>query len=378
MASPITNPRFFGVIDEDPFHFDTWSGSSRFFFQALQEKRLLVGATGTEPSGFAKALLRSLNFRPTRAAWRFAYHTDARVFRARTKVAKRAIAGCENPPDCILQIGAWYDMTETGLPTVSYHDGNLARRLNSPYGHPRINQRHLRKAWEYERSLYERLDFIFPMSEWLMRSFIKDFGVREDKLRPVFAGVNLPEVLTLEPPAYDDQHVLFVGKDFRRKGGHDLMNAFRIVKRRFPNARLTLVGPSQKITGDGICNLGPITKDSVNGIERIRSIYRSASVFVMPTLYEPFGIAFAEAMAHGLPCVGTHVCAVPELIVHRENGLLVSPGCPSELANAICDMLSDPGSRRQLGQRGFDRYLKDFRWSRVVSKISGEVRRGLK
>jgi glycosyltransferase involved in cell wall biosynthesis len=307
MARDPQRPSFFGVIDEDPFDHRTWSGSSRYLFRAIEDRNQLVGATATEPSPIKRKLLQALNFRPRPSSWQFAYHTDPRNFYARTKIAKRELSQASVVPDCILQVGAWYDMTGTGVPAVSYHDGNLARRIDSPYGYPHVSSRHLTKALAYERSLYQKLDLIFPMSQWLLQSFVKDFGIQEDKLFPVFAGVNLPEILAFEPPRYDTMNLLFVGRDFRRKGGPDLLQAFRKVRRSFPNAQLTLVGPTERIAGDGIHNLGPVSKACPDDIERVRSIYRSSSVFVMPTLYEPFGIVFAEAMAHGLPCIGTRV-----------------------------------------------------------------------
>jgi glycosyltransferase involved in cell wall biosynthesis len=371
MVSATTGRKYFGVIDEDPFHFQTWSGSSRYFFGAFRARGQLAGATGTEPPRVTDTLLRVANFHPSRSSWRFAYHLDPKLFRARTKVAEKAIRNLGETVHSILQVGAWYDMTDLGMPAISYHDGNLARRLASPYGHPAISRSRLDAALKYERDLYHRLALIFPMSEWLARSFEKDFGVSRNKIEVVYAGVNLPEIQSFEPADYLGKNILFVGKDFGRKGGHDLLEAFKKIRKKVPDVILTIVGPTEPIEGEAIRYFGPISKATEEGVRRLRDIYRSATVFVMPTLYEPFGIVFAEAMAHGLPCVGTRVCAVPEIIRENMTGLLVEPNSPDDICDAVCNLLSDPTMCAGMGKDGFERYSRDFRWSKVAEKIDG-------
>jgi starch synthase len=69
--------------------------------------------------------------------------------------------------------------------------------------------------------------------------------------------------------------------------------------------------------------LGHLDKDSAAGWEAFLGAYQRAHVFCLPTRFEPFGIAFVEAMHFGLPCVGTATDAVPEIVADGETGYLV-------------------------------------------------------
>jgi glycosyltransferase involved in cell wall biosynthesis len=90
--------------------------------------------------------------------------------------------------------------------------------------------------------------------------------------------------------------------------------------------------------------------------------YRAAGLFVLPSLHEGYGMAFAEAMAHGLPIIATTAGAIPET-VPREAGLLVRPGDAAELARALRRVISDPALAAGLsaGSRAAGRRLPDWR-----------------
>jgi glycosyltransferase involved in cell wall biosynthesis len=304
-------------------------------------------------------------------AWRFKYHLDTGFFHRMSNVATRRVAALDPTQyEVILQIGAWYDLTgRTDKLVVSYHDGNLATFLASPYGYPRLDPAYIGRTLEYERRLYRRLDLIFPMSSWLADSFISDNGVRPDKVIPVGAGVNLPYVRDTTGRTYERPAILFVGRDFERKGGAVLLDAFARVRREIRDAELVIVGPELQVVPEGVRCVGALSKTEPQDVERLLDEYEQASLYAMPSLYEPFGIAFAEAMAHRLPCVGTNICAMPEIIGDGESGFLVPPRDPAALAGRLVSLLKDRGACRQMGANGFARYEASFTWAGVTGRM---------
>jgi glycosyltransferase involved in cell wall biosynthesis len=80
--------------------------------------------------------------------------------------------------------------------------------------------------------------------------------------------------------------------------------------------------------------------------------YVSAWCFCLPTVQEGFGLAFAEAMAAGLPVVGCRAAAVPEIVDDRRTGFLVNPRSPDELAMAMETLLMNRGLARDFGAAG--------------------------
>ncbi len=88
--------------------------------------------------------------------------------------------------------------------------------------------------------------------------------------------------------------------------------------------------------------------------------------FVLPSLYEGFGIALLEAMAAGRPVVATTVGGIPEFVTHGETGILVEPGNAAALAHAIQTMLANPEQARQMGLRGQRHVQEKFEIATVV------------
>ena len=371
-----------GFIDEAPFDASTWSGSSYYFFSALKKANFLNAAFATEPPVAAQLLAKVRCIHPNLSSWRFRYHLDVNHYKQRTRVMRRRLTELpENSFDGILQVGAWYngpavrDELCRDKFVASYHDGNLATLIGSPYGHPPIDESYLRRTLAYEKGLYQRIDVIFPMSRWLSDSFIEENEVPPDRVVPVGAGVNLPYLGDTSEKTYDEPTILFVGKQFERKGGTDLLTAFRSVSEAMPEARLQIIGPEAIPDVPGAECLGPLSKSSPAELERLIEAYRQAAVFVLPSRYEPFGIALVEAMAHRLPCIGTNICAIPEIISDGETGFTVPVADSNSLADKLLALLSQPDLCRAMGAAGYEKYQHQFTWDAVIQKIGGELQR---
>lgn len=363
--------KYLGIIDEDPYDARTWSGSSAYFFDALKQKDVLHTAISAQPSKFKQLLYQALSFQTDIRKWKFKYHLNLEYYSQMSGTARRQLNNFNSSQyQVIVQVGAWYDMTGyRNKRVVSYHDGNLATLLASPYGYPRISESYIRRALAYERDLYSRIDIIFPMSKWLAGSFVRDFGVAANKVFPIGAGINLPHVIDVREKSYDAPRILFVGKDFKRKGGEDLLKAFQIVRKEIRQAELTIIGPHLESPPEGVHCLGFISKLSDEGLEKLLSEYRRATIFVLPSLYEPFGIAFVEAMAHRLPCIGTNICAMPEIIKHGKTGYVVPPSDPEALAKKMLLLLREPARCRNFGDEGYRHYIKNYTWSAVTTHM---------
>jgi glycosyltransferase involved in cell wall biosynthesis len=143
--------------------------------------------------------------------------------------------------------------------------------------------------------------------------------------------------------------VLFMGGDFSRKGGDDLIAAWR--QGRFgERARLDLVTHApvpSALEADGIhVHTGVDARSPA-----WRGLWRDADLFVLPTRDEAFGLVFQEAAAAGLPAVGTRITAIPEVVLDGETGVLVPPRDRGALAAALGRLLASPGLRLEMGTR---------------------------
>ena len=94
-----------------------------------------------------------------------------------------------------------------------------------------------------------------------------------------------------------------------------------------------------------------------------------ASIFVMPSLCEPFGLVFLEAMAYALPCIGTRIDAMPEIITDGETGFLVTPKNVNDLAEKIITLLKNVRLLESMGEKGSEKVQMNFRWEDVGKKV---------
>ncbi|MBI2493498.1 MAG: glycosyltransferase family 4 protein [Candidatus Rokubacteria bacterium] len=157
--------------------------------------------------------------------------------------------------------------------------------------------------------------------------------------------------------AADRPTVLAVARMYPRKRLVDLLEAAAILKTRIPAVQVRIVGEGPESArlrarhralglGDAAVFLGEVSRSTL-AVE-----YVGAHCFCLPTVQEGFGLAFAEAMAAGLPVVACRAAAVPELVEDRRTGFLVNPRSPDELAMALETVLTNEGLRKELGATG--------------------------
>lgn len=369
-------PRLVAVAPGEPFAPDTWSGSSMYLLRALERAGALAGAV----SGGSRALdllEQAASFSPDRRRWSLRYHSRSSpagplARRGRSALGARRLRSLDADADGVLQIGAWYDVEGGGV-RCSYHDGNLAVSLSRPEPGLDRQDRGVRRALEAERDLYDRLQLIFTMSDWLRRSFVDDFDQASEKVITVGAGANLESVPEAPERTFAAPRVLFVGKRWERKGGPQLLEAFRRLRQERADAELWIVGPEEPPAQEaGIRFHGRISRSSPEGERRLAELYRDATVFAMPSVYEPFGVAFLEAMAYRLPCIGSDRCAMPEIVEDGVTGNTVDAFDTEALARRLLE-LAEPDRARAFGEAGHRRFLERFTWDGVAARMVAAV-----
>lgn len=301
-----------------------------------------------------------------RFEWLHGYYRTRAAFDAMSRQAERLVV--ETRPDMVLQSGCIFGLAAPAVPYVLYLDHTNAisqARVPLP-GVP--SPLRTATAWlERERATYHGAHRILVMSEFARASLISDYGVSDSKVRVVYGGPILPS-LTDPGERKDDGHtVLLIGRNFREKGGPVLLNAMKRVRQLVPDAHLQVVGVN-----------GPSDKDVTYvgwvPTAEISHYYERSTVLALPTLREAFGLVFLEAMAHGLPCVGTNIEAIPEIIVDGETGFLVPPGNDEALAERLVQLLKNPELRRRMGNAGRARQERQFTWKKVADGVEASLR----
>jgi glycosyltransferase involved in cell wall biosynthesis len=214
-----------------------------------------------------------------------------------------------------------------------------------------------------------RLDGLFTSSSVSAREIRRDFGVRSERIRMVANGVDT----MLFHPDPDVQRnpteILCVGRaSDPNKGIENLIEALA----RLPHhLTLTLVDSDhpessvRKRARELGCEHRLHVTGRVEADELVR-LYQRASLVVVPSRYEGFGLPAVEAMACATPVVACAAGSLPEVLGVAGGGVLVKPNDPIALASGIADLMARPETRSELGMLGWKRVGEAYAWPRVA------------
>lgn len=340
----------------------------------LRKEGCLAGMLDADLYGIARKALILKNFKFGMEKWRLQFHLDPFVRIKRSQKGEQIIRGFTEPYDSILQIGSEFEIasriTDLNKPVFSYHDSNLHAYLMGAWSLPKTNKKIIKQTLEYEEFVYSRLTGIFTMTDYLRNIFIKKFHVPPHKVFNVGVGYNFDDVVELHNKDYDGKTILFIARHlFEQKGGLVVLEAFSKVKKEIPNAKLLLVGQKLNIDRPGVEVIGFLDKSTSDGLEKLRSLFLKASLFVMPSYYDALGNVFLEAMAHKVPCLGADCCAMPEIIVENKAGYVVKSGDSDSLASKMVELLKDKHALKVLGENGYKAIQDKYTWEIVTKKV---------
>jgi glycosyltransferase involved in cell wall biosynthesis len=249
------------------------------------------------------------------------------------------------------------------------HNQALTIHDLSPLEHPEWFQKSF-ATWYclFLPLLAKRVRVIFTPSEYVKQNVIKRFSVPH-----VIVTANGVNPSRFHPNArqnsytFPEQYILFVGSLQPRKNLHALLRAWHAVKDDFKNLWLVIAGD----VGTVYSNIKFITDERIRFLgyvsdEDLPGWYAHATLFVLPSFDEGFGLPALEAMACGTPVIVSNGGALPEVV--REAGLIFDLSEPDGLAHAIRVALCDQNLRLQLKEKGLVR-AKDFSWQRTAELV---------
>jgi glycogen synthase len=250
-----------------------------------------------------------------------------------------------------------------------------------------------------ERTAYENADGVITVSEAMREDVHSLYGVPYDRIRIIHNGIDLDEYQPTPNPAIlakyridpEKPFVLFVGRITRQKGIIHLVDAVKHIR---PGVQIVLCAgapDTEEIGRELEERVEQARRDAVVPIlwipqvlprDEIIPLYTHASVFVCPSVYEPFGIINLEAMACETPVVASAVGGIKEVVIPGETGLLVpfeatsrtnfEPRDPArfaqDLAAAVNQLLEDAHRLHEMGIRSRERVERHFSWTSIARR----------
>ena len=248
-----------------------------------------------------------------------------------------------------------------------------------------------------EETAYKNADGIVAVSQSMKRDVEELYDVDPGRVRVIANGIDLdqyrptpdPSVLERYGVRADLPYVLFVGRITRQKGIIHLVHAIKYLD---PGMQVVLCAgapDTPEIGEEMAAKVEQASRESSNPIvwipqviskPEVIALYTQASLFICPSVYEPFGIINLEAMACETPVVASAVGGIREVVVPDRTGLLVpleargptdfEPVDPEQfardLADAVNKLMADPDRLREMGRRSRERVEHYYSWTSIA------------
>lgn len=212
-----------------------------------------------------------------------------------------------------------------------------------------------------------RADAVIAISEHTRRDALRVLRLKPEKVHTIHPGAGAAYFQQPAPETQSRPYVLYTGAVEPRKNLDRLLDAWLALPRDYRQAfELRIAGPTgwqannteaRLKAAEGVRRLGYVPET------QLPDLFRRATLFVYPSLYEGFGLPVVQAMASGVPVITSRVSSLPE--VAGEAAEYVNPRSTVDLAAALRRLLDDPARRAQLGAAGQARAAR-FRWSRCA------------
>jgi glycosyltransferase involved in cell wall biosynthesis len=260
-------------------------------------------------------------------------------------------------------------------PIVIYTDATFASILSYYDEFSSWTKSAIRKAHQIEKAALDRADLILFASEWAAKSAINFYDVDPSKIEVIPFGANISEI-----PDFDDVltsikskidtplEILFVGVDWKRKGGDKVLEAFNCVIDKGINAHFHIVGPHtnplQNERND-VTYYGFLNKHNEIDEKVLKNLFSKAHFFVMLSKSECYGLVYCEANAYGTPVIGLNTGGVSAIITDK-NGALFDVGSNKEaISELLISLFQSKDLYYSLCVSSYERFVDNLNWGNI-------------
>lgn len=355
---------------EDPYNPKSWSGTAFHLRQALEASfdRVTVLSSPRPERSLMNTLPRAALGRERYPLW-----ISPTALRAYARRLEQAMA--DHQPDAVLCVSSQHlvHLKPTPLPVFMFSDAPWMAYMEAYRDYDPLPLRGPAFARE-EAAAARRITGVVYPSPWACSDARERFGLSADRVHLVPMGAN--QHCTLDDDAVagliarrcqGPLQLLFIGKDWERKGGPYAVEVVRQLRSSGVDAHLTVIGCHPPLSADdlGFVTAHGFLASSVPADrERLTRAFEQADFFILPSRAECYGLVFAEAQSYGLPCLGFDAHGVPGVVANGETGLLFPKDRPAkDTAVQIAALVRDRDSYTAMAAMARQRYLRDLNWS---------------
>ncbi|MDR0332468.1 MAG: glycosyltransferase family 4 protein [Dysgonamonadaceae bacterium] len=353
----------------NPYDINEWSGTVYQMFQALSKEHQVTVIGHTM---LAQASYYAVNNFP-----------EKRSFEEYAPVLSRLCSEqIKRAPQCdVIVFGDLYIVPDLEVSIPIVHISDVTFRVFQNYSTPKRSKERIKSGEKMERDAFNKYTSFIYSSEWAKQNAINHYNLNPDKIHVVEFGANIPTPTDYQINIQTDIcNLLFIGKNWQKKGGDKVLEAYKKLKSEGFPCTLTIIGsvPNEvNMEEKGLTVIPFLDKSKPEHLSKLSNILKEAHFLVLPTEFDAYGIVFCEASAYAVPSIAANVGGVSQPVCEGKNGYLLPPDATAndyaEKIKSVFNNKEEYLKLRASSRREFETRLNWEVWSKKVNKILEET-----
>lgn len=350
------------ISEQDPFNIGLWSGTPFHIIKALKKQHDVVWIGGGIFNGVMWHQKFLENPHP-----RFVHDYSPEIGRVLSKELKDRNIDIVVSSNYVL-----CSHLDSDIPFIYFND-IVFSVCEGFFFKPNPDFKY--KAKKREEECLRRADAIIFSSEFTKKHAVSDYNLSETDIRVIEFGANIqnPENIILKNYDKNICNLVFVGRNWEKKGGPKVLGAYKLLKQQGFQCKLTIIGsiPKEDIKDENITIIPWLDKSKPKDISMYHDILRNSHFMILPTESDAFGIVICEASAYGVPSIAANVGGVSQPIKEDMNGFLLNPEATAkDYADRIRTLFEDQEKYTALRISSRAEFEKRLNWDIWESKVN--------
>lgn len=267
---------------------------------------------------------------------------------------------------------------EYKTPYGVYMDADVYTYLKIYSDPQQFSKKDIQRIMRKEEKWLQKASHIFVGSQWTWNEMVKYYDLRENQKVIVHTGGNI------ELPEKDlyrgKLNFIFISLNFKKKGGFLCVEILQQIRKKYPNASLTIVGdspPKSICQLEGVNYVGFLRKTEVEERKKIENILSSAFLLIHPTTMDTMGAVLIEAGYFGCPSIAPRSFGIPELVLDNHTGFIIeTPFNSSDFVDRINYLIENQQQYLEMRQAVWNHTRSKMTWLKICETINYHVVNG--
>ncbi|WP_432205344.1 glycosyltransferase family 4 protein (plasmid) [Cetobacterium somerae] len=317
------------VATDDAENKNSWSGTTYYLYKNLKENNEIINISPIKVNDFAFKVIYKILTKVTGKT--FLYSRNRYVAKMYSNYINKKLKKISDY-DCILSIGTLPTaFLKVDKPIFMYTDATFDGIKNYYKEFSNLSQLTEKEGYELEKRALENYSKSFYSSDWAKESAVKHYKILKEKIEVIPFGLNMDKIpltnkilenieMKYQNPLFK---LLFVGKDYDRKGGAIAVEALKKLRTKGYNIELTIVGCNPLIKDSNIKIIPYINKNNKKEYEIYKKLLKESHFLLLPTKADCTPMVSKEANSYGIPTIISNTGGIPSIVKNNVNGILI-------------------------------------------------------